>query len=272
MKLSTILSTSSIILSGVTWALPPRGIPNHVPRRSLRHSNPLSRIEEPQPETSSASSNTTIQFSGNWSGAVLAAPPAGEIFTSAVGTFTVPSMSPDGNDGAAAAWVGIDGDTFATAILQAGVFFSISGDTVEYGAWYEWWPAFATDIDTEDFSVSAGDVITVNIEATTNSEGTVTLINESSGMIFAITLTSPTKLSFLGGQNAEWIIEDYTQNGGLVPLADWGTVTFVNASASTSANNKLGLGDATIFDIEQFDDIMTSVTISSDSSVSISYT
>ncbi|KAJ4482393.1 peptidase A4 family-domain-containing protein [Lentinula aciculospora] len=272
MKLSALLSASIAILFDLTWALPPlpRDLTDCASRRSLRHSNPSSRIEGLQTETSSSSANTTIQFSGNWSGAVLVSPPTGEIFTSAIGTFTVPSMPSEGN-GAAAAWVGIDGDTFATAILQAGVFFSVSGDTVEYGAWYEWWPDFATDVDTNDFPVSAGDVITVNIQATSNSEGTVTLVNESTGMSFTIDLTSPTKLSFLGGQNAEWIVEDYTQNGGLVPLADWGTVTFVNASASTSANNKLGLEDATVFDIEQFNDIMTSVSINSDSSVSISY-
>ncbi|KAJ3770301.1 acid protease [Lentinula raphanica] len=276
MKLSIILGIiTSVAFPGVVWALPPRGSSDPlVSRRSaqLQQSNPNTRIEELQPEASGASSNATIQFSGNWSGAVLVAPPEGEIFTSAVGTFTVPSLVPNGNDGAAAAWVGIDGDTFATAILQAGVFFSVSGDTVQYGAWYEWWPNFATDIDTNVFPISAGDVITVNIDATSNSEGTVSLINQSSNTSFAIDLVAPTKLSVLGGQNAEWIVEDYTQNGGLVPLADWGTVTFVNASASTSANNKISLQDATIFDIEQFNDILTSVTIGSDSSVAISHT
>ncbi|KAJ3907270.1 aspergillopepsin-2 heavy chain [Lentinula edodes] len=266
MKFSTILSCSALIFSSAARALP-RRFSDHVSRRS----NPSSRIEGPQPQTAGTSSNATIQYSGNWSGAVLVSPPTGETFNSAVGTFTVPSMPSVNGNGAAAAWVGIDGDTFATAILQAGVFFSVTDETVEYGAWYEWWPNYATDIDTDDFPVSAGDVITVNIDASSNSEGIVTLTNESAGKSFVINLTSPTKLSYLGGQNAEWIIEDYTQNGGLVPLANWGTVTFVNASASTSANNTLGLEDATIFDIEQYNDIMTFVTIDSDSSVSISY-
>ncbi|KAJ3822226.1 aspergillopepsin-2 heavy chain [Lentinula raphanica] len=268
MKISAILSSSALMCSVITatWALPSQILSQ---RASRRHSNPSLRIEGP--ETASEAANTTIQYSGNWSGAVLVSPPSGETFNNAVGTFTVPAMLTGGSDGAAAAWVGIDGDTYATAILQAGVYFSVSGDSVEYGAWYEWWPNYATDIDTDDFPVSAGDVITVVIEATSNMEGTVTLINESAGKTFSINQTSPTKLSYLGGQNAEWIVEDYTQNGGLVPLANWGTVTFVNASASTSARTTLGLADATIFDIEQYSDIMTSVTIDSDSSVSISY-
>ncbi|KAJ3916372.1 peptidase A4 family-domain-containing protein [Lentinula edodes] len=271
-KPSTILrvSTSLCIFSSLALSLPPRNLSDNISRTPLRRSNPSSHNEVLHAENSNAT-NTTTQFSGNWSGAVLVSPPAGEIFTSAVGTFTVPSL-PSGGNGAAAAWVGIDGDTFATAILQAGVFFSISDDIVEYGAWYEWWPDFATDIDVDDFPSSAGDVITVNIEATSSSEGTVNLINESSGVGFTINLTSPTKLSFLGGQNAEWIVEDYTQNGGLVPLVNWGTVTFLNASALTSANKKLGVEDATVFEIEQFNDIFTSVVVNSDSSLSISYT
>ncbi|KAJ3852786.1 peptidase A4 family-domain-containing protein [Lentinula lateritia] len=264
MKFSNLLPCSALIFSYAARALP-RGFSDHV----LRRSNPSSRIEGPQPQTAGTSSNATIQYSGNWSGAVLVSPPTGEIFNSAVGTFTVPSMPSVNGNGAAAAWVGIDGDTFATAILQAGVFFSVTDQTVEYGAWYAF---FSKNTYGSDYvQVSAGDVITVNIDASSNSEGIVTLTNESAGKSFVINLTSPTKLSYLGGQNAEWIIEDYTQNGGLVPLANWGTVTFVNASASTSANNTLGLEDATIFDIEQYNDIMTYVTIDSDSSVSISY-
>ena len=75
----------------------------------------------------------------------------------------------------------------------------------------------------------------------------------------------------LGGQNAEWIVEDYTQNGGIVPLANWGTVTFTNTSASTSSRTEVGLSDATIFDMEQFGGILTDVSIDSTSQVSIAY-
>ena len=45
------------------------------------------------------------------------------------GTFTVPTPS---GSGAASAWVGIDGDTCETAILQTGVDFTVSGGEVSY--------------------------------------------------------------------------------------------------------------------------------------------
>lgn len=57
-----------------------------------------------------------IQYSSNWAGAVLLAPPvAGTMFNSVLGTFTVPtpSVPTGGKVGtyAASLWVGIDGDT-----------------------------------------------------------------------------------------------------------------------------------------------------------------
>ncbi|KIK61929.1 hypothetical protein GYMLUDRAFT_72971 [Collybiopsis luxurians FD-317 M1] len=265
MKFSAILLAGAVFASSSVWA-----IPRELTRRSGRRSNPLSLAAGPQTETTEAANNATIQYSGNWSGAVLTSPPAGETFTTAAGTFTVPTMV-TGGTGAAAAWVGIDGDTFATAILQAGVFFEVSGDTVTYGAFYEWWPNFATDIPTELFSMEAGDVITVEIVATSDSQGTITLINQTKKTQFSTPQSAPTKLSFLGGQNAEWIVEDYTQNGGIVALADWGTVTFTNATASTSSRTKVDLSTATIFDIEQFGSILTDVTIDSTSQVSVAY-
>ncbi|KIK61928.1 hypothetical protein GYMLUDRAFT_96327 [Collybiopsis luxurians FD-317 M1] len=266
MKVSAIFLASAALASSSVWA-----IPRELSRRTGHHSSPLSRSAGPQTETTEAANNATIQFSGNWSGAVLTSPPAGETFTTASGTFTVPTMVTGNGDGAAAAWVGIDGDTFPTAILQAGVFFEVSGDTVTYGAFYEWWPNFATDIPTELFSMEAGDVITVEIVATSDSQGTITLINQTKKTQFSTPQSAPTKLNLLGGQNAEWIVEDFTQNGGLVPLANWGTLTFTNASASTSSRTKVDLSTATIFDIEQFGSIFTDVTIDSTSRVSVAF-
>ena len=46
------------------------------------------------------------------------------------GTFTVPT--PSGPNGAASAWVGIDGDTCTNAILQTGVDFTLTDGKVSY--------------------------------------------------------------------------------------------------------------------------------------------
>jgi hypothetical protein len=72
----------------------------------------------------------TIDYSSNWAGAVL----IGSGFTSVTGTFEVPTPT---TEGSGAAWVGIDGDTNPSAILQAGVEWTLSDGAVTYNAWYE---------------------------------------------------------------------------------------------------------------------------------------
>ncbi len=71
-------------------------------------------------------------------------------------------------------------------------------------------------------------------------------------------------------QNAEWIVEDYTQGGGLVPLCDFGTVAFTNAYATTNSGSKVSPNGATVIDMKQNGKVLTSVTESS-SGVTIKY-
>lgn len=113
-------------------------------------------------KTNSASNTSNITYSENWSGAAITSPPSGQTFNAVSGRFTVPTPSaPSGvaaTDGeySASAWVGIDGNTYSTAILQTGVDFTVttSGE-VSYDAWYEWYPDYAYDFD---LTISAGDV------------------------------------------------------------------------------------------------------------------
>lgn len=77
-----------------------------------------------------------VQYSSNWAGAVL----IGTGYTSVTGTIVVPTPStPSGGSSnteyAASAWVGIDGDTCSTAILQTGVDFYVEGGEVAFDAW-----------------------------------------------------------------------------------------------------------------------------------------
>jgi Peptidase A4 family len=69
-------------------------------------------------KNSKAKGNTShTDYSSNWGGAVIKAPPAGQTFNAVSGAFTVPTPSiPSNGMGtgeafAAAVWVGIDGDT-----------------------------------------------------------------------------------------------------------------------------------------------------------------
>ena len=60
------------------------------------------------------------------------------------------------------------------------------------------------------------------------------------------TLSAPSSSASLGGQNAEWIVEDFESNGSLVPLSNFGTVVFTNAAAGTTSGTSVGLSGAEV--------------------------
>ena len=143
------------------------------------------------PETEASPDATGVQYSTNWAGAVLTAPPAGSTFNAISGTFTVPKPSvPSGKTGtySGAAWIGIDGDTYSKAILQAGVQWSVdnSGGSPSYSvsAWHEWFPA--PSINFGAMAVKVGDEISLSITSQSKSKGPIVMKNISSGQSLMI--------------------------------------------------------------------------------------
>jgi hypothetical protein len=217
-----------------------------------------------------------IQYSSNWAGAVLTAPPAGQTFNAVSGEFTVPTPSPPTSGNGAwsgSAWVGIDGDTYQNAILQTGFDWTVtvsgSKKTYSYQAWYEWYPNPAYNF--AGIPIAAGNVISMSVTSSSSSAGVVTIENMSTGVKVSKSLTAPSGSSHLGGQNAEWIVEDYEEGSSLVPFANFGDTLFTNCVAKTSSES-LGTTGATIIEIENSSgQVITDVTIPSSSEVSIDY-
>ncbi|VDC06724.1 unnamed protein product [Peniophora sp. CBMAI 1063] len=212
-----------------------------------------------------STNETQVEYSSNWAGAVISKTTA--TWTAVTGTFTVPTpKAPSGSSTAyASAWVGIDGDTCGNAILQTGVDFNVESGAVSYDAWYEWYPDYAYDFS--GISFSAGDSVTTTVTATSKTGGTAVIKNNSKGTSVTHTFSGQPSLC---EYDAEWIVEDFESNGGLVPFANFGTVTFTGASA-TSSSGSTGPSGATIIDIEQSNKVLTSCSASS-SSVTCSYT
>lgn len=108
-------------------------------RSADRHSHPRIAASDVQ-----KNETTQTEYSTNWAGAIQTSTK----FNYVTGTIVVPTPA-DGASGGikaalegycASAWVGIDGDTCDTAILQTGVDFCIQDGDVSYDAWYEWYP------------------------------------------------------------------------------------------------------------------------------------
>ncbi|KAI0035573.1 aspergillopepsin [Vararia minispora EC-137] len=229
-------------------------------RANGRLSQPKQAVQGPTPQATNATHPT--QFSTNWSGAVLVA--GSSTFKTVTGTFTVPTpREPSGGSGthSSSAWVGIDGDTCQTAILQTGIDFNVNGGSVSFDAWFEWFPAFAQDFS--GITVRAGDSITTTVTATSLTSGTATIVNHSTGQTVSHTFSGQPSLC---QENAEWIVEDFQQGNSLVPLSNFGTVTFTGASAGGTSPS-----GATIINMEQNNRVLTSASVSG-SSVSVAYT
>ncbi|EOD50588.1 putative aspergillopepsin-2 protein [Neofusicoccum parvum] len=272
MQFKALLTTA--ILAATALAAPHgdamgHGLAARVATRTQRKTNPLSKVAG-SVEGPIANSNVShVEYSSNWAGAVYESPPSGT-FTAVSATITVPVPSATAaGTYSASAWVGIDGDTYGNAILQTGVDFTAtksgSKTTYSFDAWYEWYPDYAYDFS---LTVSAGDVIFMSVTSSSSTKGVAVIENLTTGKSVSKTITSS---SALGGQNAEWIVEDFESGGSLVAFADFGTVLFTGAVAKTSSGTSVGTSDATIIDIKQSNKVLTSVSIPSSSEVEVTY-
>lgn len=131
-----------------------------------RSSNGATRSSQPLISSESliegVTNQSNVEYSTNWAGAVLISTG----FTEVTGTVTVPTLTGSSSSSVESAgsavspkmfprhkneftdqrrsqWVGIDGDTCQTAILQTGIDWYVDGTSVSYDAWYEWYPDYA---------------------------------------------------------------------------------------------------------------------------------
>lgn len=264
MKFTTAIATAA--LASAALAAPESKLAARVKAREAgtRGSRPLETVQKPAGITN----KKNVQYSSNWSGAVLENPPsAAATYTAVTGTFTVPQPTGSGfGSSSASAWVGIDGDTYSEAILQTGVDFTVTDGEASFDAWYEWLPDYAHDFSGID--ISAGDEIVAIVESYSSTNGIAIIENKSTGQKVTKELSSS---SPLGGINAEWIVEDFEQGGSLVDLVDFGTVTFTGAVAKAAGGESVGVSGATVIDIVQGSKVVTDVRIDSDSQVTVSY-
>ena len=107
----------------------------------------------------------------------------------------------------------------------------------------------------------------MTVTASSKTGGTATITNETKGKTVSHTFSGQPSLC---EYNAEWIVEDFEEGSSLVPFADFGTVVFSSASATTTSGSSVGPSGATTIDIEQSGKVLTSVSVSS-SSVTVEY-
>lgn len=147
---------------------------------------------------------------------------------------------------AASAWVGIDGATYTSAILQTGVEIYIIDGKPYTDVWHEWYPNIALYYD--EFVVNPGDVLVASVNATSPKRGICIVENQTSGQSVTTTVSAPKSTATLQGVNAEWVVEDFQSENNLVPFTGFNSIQFGGCVAE-AAGVEYGLEDATIYQL-----------------------
>ncbi|KAJ0165685.1 Aspergillopepsin-2 [Colletotrichum tanaceti] len=240
MKCAAFILAAAAAAAGMVAAAPgtkllPRNYSSLAPRsaRSRYSSAPKQKLAVDSPgvlKSAGTAGEKNADYSGNWAGAIK----NGKGYNHVTGTITVPKVS--GARGAAAsAWVGIDGDTCQTAILQTGISFYADGT---FDAWYEWLPDYAYSFT--NFGVSVGDQVRMTVDASSKTRGVATIKNLTTGQ--QVTHRFTRAPSPLCETNAEWVVEAFQEDGKQVTLVNFGTVTFKNAAATGSGGSVSAAG------------------------------
>jgi hypothetical protein len=115
-------------------------------------------------------------------------------------------------------WVGIDGYSSNT-VEQIGTDSDCQNGQPVYYAWFEFYPHPSFIVNS--VPVSPGNVISAEVKSSGKGVFTVTLTNVSTGQSFS----TSTKIPSAAQSSAEWIAEA-PYSGGVLPLADFGSVPF----------------------------------------------
>lgn len=193
-----------------------------------------------KPANGDQSHGAAVRYSGNWAGAVKHS----NNITRVAGTSAVPNVTGGSNGSGGSTWVGIDGDSCQTAILQTGIDFYADGT---FDAWWEWIPDGTMYFD-QPFPLRTGQNIAMEVDASSRKTGVAKLTNLDTGVTVSHTFTKDKTPSSLCETDAEWIMEDFLGN-----LADFGTVKFTDNSASDASGNKFTPAGADVLDIRDAD-------------------
>jgi hypothetical protein len=165
--------------------------------------------------------------STNWSGYAV----SGSAFTFASASWIVPAATCGSGHQYAAFWVGLDGYSSPT-VEQTGTDSDCDGRHPSYYAWYEFYPNPSLEISS--LAIRPGDRMSAQV-AYSGGKFTITITDETTGKSYSNSAT----VSRAKRSSAEWIAEApcCTARGGILPLADFGTVLLGGDSTGISNTN-----------------------------------
>ncbi len=171
--------------------------------------------------------HSTVQ-STNWAGWAVTGP-KGSV-TDVKGSWVVPAVTgcTAGTHTYSSFWVGIDGYSSGT-VEQTGTDSDCNGATPQYYAWFEFYPKPSHLIS--GLTITPGDVISAEVTHS-GSKFIAKITDVTTGASFKTSATVRAQQT-----SAEWIAEAPSSSGGILPLADFGTVYFGIDNTQVSATD-----------------------------------
>jgi acyl dehydratase len=187
----------------------------------------------PGRHTATRAGRRTTAESTNWSG--YAATGANGAYNSVSATWTEPTATctssggrrRGGSDSYAAFWVGLDGYN-SDSVEQTGTDSDCDGTTPDYYGWYEMYPANPVYYTNP---VKPGDTISASVTFSGTETYTLVLKDVTQGW----TQTQTINETGLDRSSAEVITEAPSSETGVLPLANFGTVTYGSSDANGSS-------------------------------------
>lgn len=189
------------------------------------------------PYAFAADPSAQIHLSKNWSGYEM----TGNSYTSISGSWTVASSTPTNSKlSAEATWVGIGGAN-TDDLIQAGTQTIFVNGKPQYLAWYEILPDNQRPLP---ITIAPGNMVSVSLTETSHDMWQLVFVNNTTGKIYHTLIPYTSSHS-----SAEWVIERplaVTSNGtGYLPLNNFGTVGFKNASAQANGSTNITVSSDT---------------------------
>jgi hypothetical protein len=171
----------------------------------------------------------------------------GSGFSAVNGNWTVPTLSCTSTTSYSAHWIGIDGANSST-VEQDGTEADCSGGVASYDAWYEMYGDNAVNNGSEvelapnSYPVYPGDGMAASVSVANNVW--TLAVSDAGSAAHAHNWQYSTNINYAGAaqSSAEWVVERpeicYVFFGcSLTTLANFGSVTFTNASATDNGTN-----------------------------------
>lgn len=173
--------------------------------------------------------------SRNWSGYAI----TGGRYNSVTASWVQPQVSCPGGNQYSTFWVGLNGFGGNNAVEQTGGEADCANGSPRYYAWYELYPAYPVDFSDP---LQPGDHLTGSVTAGGGGRYTLVISDTTQGWSHRVTGTGGRAAS----DSAEVIAEAPSVGKRILPLANFGQVTFTGAAVNGSPLGSYGPTEITM--------------------------